>query len=49
MGRPLVILGLDTGDADAIEGWAAEGYLTTIAGLIERGAWGRIGGPELLA
>jgi predicted AlkP superfamily phosphohydrolase/phosphomutase len=43
---PLVILGLDVGDADAIERWAGEGHLPTIAGLMERGAWGRTAGPE---
>jgi predicted AlkP superfamily phosphohydrolase/phosphomutase len=45
---PLVILGLDVGDADAIERWAGEGHLPTIAGLMERGVWGRTGGPELV-
>ena len=45
---PLVIFGLDIGDADSIERWAREGHLPTIAGLMERGAWGRTGGPELL-
>ena len=46
--RPLVILGLDTGDPDAIEQWVAEGHLPTIAGLMRRGAWGRTGGAELV-
>jgi len=45
---PLAILGLDTGDPDSIERWAAEGYLPTIAGLMHRGSWGRVGGPELV-
>lgn len=47
--RPLVILGIDAGDADFIQRWTQEGYLPTIASLMERGCWGRICGPELIS
>lgn len=45
---PLVILALDTGDFDAIKKWSAEGYLPTIASLMQRGCWGHTTGPELV-
>lgn len=45
---PLVILGLDTGDSDAIWRWTREGYLPTIASILERGCWGKTGGPETI-
>ncbi|MBA2449301.1 MAG: alkaline phosphatase family protein [Chloroflexi bacterium] len=45
---PLVILALDVGDAEAIQEWAREGYLPTIASLMERGCWGRTSGPDLI-
>ncbi len=45
---PLVILGLDTGDFEKIQQWAAEGYLPTIASIMDRGSWGQTGGPELI-
>ncbi len=45
---PLLVLGLDTGDPDSIERWAAEGHLPTIADLMSRGCWGRTGGAELV-
>jgi predicted AlkP superfamily phosphohydrolase/phosphomutase len=47
-GPPLVILGLDTGDPDAIAGWVAEGHLPTLAAVMERGSWARTGGPDLV-
>ncbi len=43
---PLVILGLDTGDFDCIRRWAQEGYLPTIASIMERGCWAKTTGPE---
>lgn len=46
---PLVILGLDTGDPEFIRRWAQEGYLPTIASIMERGTWGRTSGPELIS
>ncbi|WP_017715767.1 alkaline phosphatase family protein [Kamptonema formosum] len=45
---PLVILGFDVGDLDSIQRWAKEGYLPTIASIMERGCWGQTGGPELV-
>lgn len=46
---PLVILGLEAGDADLIEQWAEEGHLPTIAAIMERGCWGRLTGPEMVS
>lgn len=46
---PLIILGLDTGDPGFIERWAQEGYLPTIASIMERGCWGQTAGPELVS
>ncbi len=46
---PLVILGLDAGDPSFIQRWAQEGYLPMIASIMERGCWGRTGGPELIS
>ncbi len=45
---PLIILGLDTGDFDCIQHWAKEGYLPTIASMMERGCWGKTTGPETI-
>jgi predicted AlkP superfamily phosphohydrolase/phosphomutase len=45
--RPLVIFGIDGADADCLQRWGQEGQLPTIAALMQRGCWGRIGGPEL--
>lgn len=46
---PLVIFGLDAGEADLIERWAEEGYLPTIESILKRGCWGRITGPEQIS
>jgi predicted AlkP superfamily phosphohydrolase/phosphomutase len=46
---PLIILGLDAGDPGFIRRWAQAGYLPTIASVMERGCWGRTGGPELVS
>jgi predicted AlkP superfamily phosphohydrolase/phosphomutase len=46
---PLVILGIDAGDPGFIEQWAREGYLPTIASIMERGCWAQTGGPELVS
>lgn len=43
---PLVVLAVDVGDADSIEHWAKEGCLPTIAGVMQRGCWGRVRGRE---
>src|SRR6266700_3700938 len=45
---PLIILGLDSGDPDFIYRWAQEGYLRTIASILQRGYWARIKGPDLI-
>lgn len=45
---PLVILGLDAGVPEFLERWAREGYLPTTASILDRGCWGRTGGPDLL-
>jgi predicted AlkP superfamily phosphohydrolase/phosphomutase len=44
----LVILGIDAGDPDFIERWAQQGYLPTIASMMQRGCWGRTVGWELV-
>ncbi|MDE3041408.1 MAG: alkaline phosphatase family protein [Nitrospirota bacterium] len=46
---PLVIFGLDGGDAGFIQRWAQEGYLPTIASIMQRGCRGEISGPELMS
>jgi predicted AlkP superfamily phosphohydrolase/phosphomutase len=46
---PLVIFGLDAGDAEFIQRWAREGYLPTIASIMERGCWAQTSGPELIS
>jgi predicted AlkP superfamily phosphohydrolase/phosphomutase len=46
---PLVILGIDAGDPEFLQRWTREGHLPTLAGIMERGSWGRTGGPELIS
>ncbi len=46
---PLVIFGLDAGDADLIQSWVREGHLPTIASIMKRGCWGKTAGPELIS
>ncbi|HUP00586.1 MAG TPA: alkaline phosphatase family protein [Gemmatimonadota bacterium] len=46
---PLVILGMEAGDADRIEKWAMAGHLPTIASIMGRGCWGRLSGPEMVS
>ena len=46
---PLVVLGLDSGDPDLLLRWAGEGHLPAIASLLERGAVGRLTGPEMIS
>ena len=38
----ILILGLDSADADLIDGWCDQGYLPTLKRLREEGAWGRL-------
>jgi predicted AlkP superfamily phosphohydrolase/phosphomutase len=40
--RSLLVVGLDGATLDLIRPWADEGRLPTLAGLMERGAWGRL-------
>ena len=47
--KPLLILGLDVGDAELISRWTSEGHLPAIASVMERGCWGTTGGPETIA
>ena len=46
---PLMIFGLDAGDAEYIRRWAQEGYLPNISSIMEEGCWGHIGGPDLMS
>ena len=45
---PVVIIGLDAADPDLMMRWAAEGYMPTLASLMQRGCWARTAGPELI-
>jgi predicted AlkP superfamily phosphohydrolase/phosphomutase len=45
---PLVILGIDAADPALLTAWAADGRLPNLAALMQRGAYGRTGGPELV-
>jgi predicted AlkP superfamily phosphohydrolase/phosphomutase len=47
-GAPLVIVAFDAGDLRFIRRWVEEGRLPALASIMERGAWGRIAGPELV-
>lgn len=46
---PLVIIGLDAGDPHFIKQWSEEGYMPTIASIMERGCWSQTAGPELIS
>ena len=46
---PLVIFGIDGGDAGFIRQWSQEGFLPTITSIMKRGCWGKIAGPELIS
>jgi predicted AlkP superfamily phosphohydrolase/phosphomutase len=48
MQGPVVLLGFDAADPELVERWAREGKLPAMARLMDRGAWGRTGGEELL-
>jgi predicted AlkP superfamily phosphohydrolase/phosphomutase len=45
---PVVVLGLDVGDVDALKQFVREGYLPAIASIMERGCFGTFGGPEMV-
>jgi predicted AlkP superfamily phosphohydrolase/phosphomutase len=40
--RPLLVIGLDGATLDLVSPWAAGGRLPVLAGLMARGAWGRL-------
>ena len=46
--RPLVVLGLDTGDYESICRWVDQGHLPTIGSIMQRGCYGTTGGPEMI-
>ena len=46
---PLCIFGIDAGDPDFLARWVASGDMPALAGIMERGAWGRTGGAELIS
>jgi predicted AlkP superfamily phosphohydrolase/phosphomutase len=41
--RRVLLIGLDSADADLIEGWADAGFLPHFARLRQQGIWGRLG------
>lgn len=45
---PLVVLGFDVGDPEWLLRWAEQGYLPTLASIMEKGIWGRTVGPDLV-
>jgi predicted AlkP superfamily phosphohydrolase/phosphomutase len=45
---PLVVLGFDVGDPEWLRRWAEEGYLPTLASIMQKGVWGRTTGPDLI-
>jgi predicted AlkP superfamily phosphohydrolase/phosphomutase len=46
---PLIVFGIDAGDPDLLLGGVEDGSLPTLAGLMERGGWGRTAGAELIS
>ncbi len=46
---PLVIFGIDAGDVEYLRQWTQEGYLPTLASIMNQGCWGHIGGPDLMS
>jgi len=42
MSKPVIALGLDAADPALLEKWLAAGHLPNIAGIIDRGAYGRL-------
>jgi len=39
----VLLIGLDSADADLLDRWTGEGHLPVLAGLREQGVWGRLG------
>ncbi|NET90832.1 MAG: hypothetical protein F6K45_22535 [Kamptonema sp. SIO1D9] len=46
---PLILIAIDGADDRLIQTWVNEGYLPTIASVMERGCYGKVGGLESLA
>ena len=46
---PLLVFGLDAGDADLILRWAGDGTLPHIGSIIRQGSYARTAGPELVS
>ncbi len=42
-GRRVLLIGLDSADAELVENWATEGFLPTFAKLRREGLWSRLG------
>lgn len=42
-GRRILLIGLDSADAELIEGWMADGHMPNFARLRREGTWGRLG------
>jgi predicted AlkP superfamily phosphohydrolase/phosphomutase len=47
--RPIIVVGLDSADPDLILKWSSEGYLPTIASLINRGSWGKLNSTAVIS
>ncbi|MEJ7607565.1 MAG: hypothetical protein WKF37_15175 [Bryobacteraceae bacterium] len=45
---PLIVLGIDAGDAGLLEQWMNEGYLPAIAAIAKTGWHARTTGPEMI-
>ncbi len=43
MASRVLVIGLDSADADLLERWSREGHLPVLAGLRKDGLWGRLG------
>ncbi len=45
---PLVILAIDAADIELVKRWTAEGYMPTLAGVMQRGCFLEVGGADLV-
>lgn len=46
---PLIIFGLDAGDARLIRKWTADNSLPALASILQGGSWGTLSGPEMIS
>ncbi|WP_411279293.1 alkaline phosphatase family protein [Gemmatimonas sp.] len=44
----LVILGIDAADIELVQRWTADGYMPTLAGVMQAGCFHKIGGADLV-